>query len=116
MSKAKRPVPPVLSDEEEAAIQAEIAADPDGAELSDAELDALRSASDVLPAPLLEALTAPRGRGRPRKENAKVPVKLRLDPDVLSAFRTRGPGWQTSINQILREAAFPKHPAKSGRR
>jgi uncharacterized protein (DUF4415 family) len=105
-----------LSDEEEAAIQKQIAADPESAELSDAELDALRPASEVLPEGILRELTKPKKRGRPPKQNAKIAVKLRLDPDVLSAFRTRGPGWQTSINQILRDAAFPERAAKSGRR
>jgi uncharacterized protein (DUF4415 family) len=28
---------------------------------------------------------------------------LRIDPDVLQAFREEGKGWQTRINQVLRE-------------
>ena len=35
----------------------------------------------------------------------KVEVKLRLDPDVLAAWRESGPGWQTRINAALREKA-----------
>lgn len=46
----------------------------------------------------------PPRRGRPRSERPKVAVKLRLDPDVLEAFRATGPGWQTKINAALREA------------
>jgi uncharacterized protein (DUF4415 family) len=42
-------------------------------------------------------------RGRPPKEAPKVPVKLRLDPDVLAVLRATGAGWQTRVNAILRE-------------
>lgn len=46
-----------------------------------------------------------RKRGRPagsKKADAKEPVKLRLDPDVLEALRATGPGWQTRVNDTLR--------------
>jgi uncharacterized protein (DUF4415 family) len=46
---------------------------------------------------------AARKRGRPAKPDAKVAVKLRLDPDVLAVLRATGPGWQTRVNQMLRE-------------
>ncbi len=42
-------------------------------------------------------------RGRPRLENPKQPVSLRLDTDVLEWFRQTGPGWQTRINRELRK-------------
>jgi uncharacterized protein (DUF4415 family) len=41
-------------------------------------------------------------RGRPKAAVTKVPVKLRLDADVLSALRASGEGWQTRINDSLR--------------
>ena len=44
-----------------------------------------------------------RGRGRPAKVDKKVNQTLRLDADVLDAYRQQGSGWQTRINQILRE-------------
>ncbi|MGC2809175.1 MAG: BrnA antitoxin family protein [Bradyrhizobium sp.] len=44
-------------------------------------------------------------RGRPPLENPKEAVKLRLDHDVLAAYRKTGSGWQTRINADLREAA-----------
>ncbi|MBI5128850.1 MAG: BrnA antitoxin family protein [Rhodopseudomonas palustris] len=40
--------------------------------------------------------------GRPRSDNPKVPVKLRLDGVVLDALRATGPGWQTRINDLLK--------------
>ena|SRR5215475_1089966 len=40
-------------------------------------------------------------RGRPRSAKPKQPVKLRLDQDVITAFKAGGPGWQTRINEML---------------
>jgi uncharacterized protein (DUF4415 family) len=59
-----------------------------------------RPASEVLPP---EGLAQFRNKGgRPRVENPKQAVKLRIDADVLAKFRESGPGWQTRINGILR--------------
>lgn len=44
-------------------------------------------------------------RGRPPLDAPKRAVKLRLDPEVLAYFRSKGPGWQTRINATLRRAA-----------
>ncbi|RDV04780.1 BrnA antitoxin family protein [Undibacter mobilis] len=43
-------------------------------------------------------------RGRPPLENPKQAVKLRLDADVLAAYRATGAGWQTRMNADLRKA------------
>ena len=43
-----------------------------------------------------------RKRGRPLGSN-KVSTTIRFDADVLNAFRSRGPGWQSRINAALRE-------------
>lgn len=51
-----------------------------------------------------------RGRGRPVKSERKVNQTLRLDPDVLEAYRLQGSGWQTRINEVLRE-----HMPKAGK-
>ena len=42
-------------------------------------------------------------RGRPPSENRKEAVSIRLSPDVLRHFRSGGPGWQTRIDDILRD-------------
>ena len=51
---------------------------------------------------------ARRGRGRPAKPNRKVNQTLRLDPDVLEAYRREGPGWQALMNEVLRQH-MPRH-------
>jgi hypothetical protein len=52
-------------------------------------------------------------RGRPKLDDAKQPVSLRLDPDVIAHFRRTGRGWQSRINAALRKAA--KLPEKRKR-
>jgi len=43
-------------------------------------------------------------RGRPKLENPKRQVTLRLDGEVLDRFRASGAGWQVRINEALRKA------------
>jgi uncharacterized protein (DUF4415 family) len=65
-----------------------------------------RPAVDVLPEIIGDKAAQElmrRNRGRPPKADKKVNQTLRLDPDVLEAFRQEGSGWQARINQILRE-------------
>jgi uncharacterized protein (DUF4415 family) len=56
----------------------------------------------VIIRPANGTLTRP---GRPKSENAKKSVHLRLSPDVLAWFRATGSGWQTRIDDVLRKAA-----------
>jgi uncharacterized protein (DUF4415 family) len=69
-----------------------------------------KPASEVLP-PQVIAQFRNKG-GRPRSENPKEAVKLRIDADVLAKFRESGPGWQTRINGILR-AALSVHASRA---
>ncbi len=41
-------------------------------------------------------------RGRPKSDAPKKLVSLRLDQDVIERFRATGPGWQSRINETLR--------------
>ena len=45
-----------------------------------------------------------RGRGRPAVPVQRPTLNMRVDPDVLDAFKATGQGWQTRINAALREA------------
>lgn len=42
-------------------------------------------------------------RGRPKAAATKSSVSIRLDADVVEAFKSTGRGWQTRINRALRE-------------
>jgi len=91
--------------------------DEDNPELRLDELRQARPAADLLPK-LVGAGAAQeilrRGRGRPRKETRKVNQTLRIDPDVLEAYRQAGKGWQSRMNEVLR-AHMPDrdHPARA---
>lgn len=43
-------------------------------------------------------------RGRPLAVSPKISTTIRLDADVLEKLRAGGPGWQSRVNAILREA------------
>jgi uncharacterized protein (DUF4415 family) len=73
--------------EEEAAIMAGIAADPDTYEVSDAEFKTMR-------------------RGRPAGSGTKTLVSLRLDSDTLAKYKATGAGWQTRINEALKQVVI----------
>ena len=89
--KAKRKII-MPTQEEDAAINAGIAADPDTYELSTKEFKQLK--------PL---------RGRPVGSGKKEQVTIRLDSDILDAFKLMGAGWQTKINAALK-AYIEKRP------
>jgi uncharacterized protein (DUF4415 family) len=48
----------------------------------------------------LERLIGQRG---PQKAPTKVPVSIRLSPEVLKHFKAKGPGWQSRIDEALRK-------------
>lgn len=48
--------------------------------------------------------TIKRGRGRPTVAVKRPTLNMRVDPDVLEAFKATGQGWQTRINSALRDA------------
>lgn len=54
-----------------------------------------------LPAKVLKAFPKTRG---PQKAPKKVPVSIRLTPEVVKHFKSRGPGWQSRINETLKKA------------
>lgn len=72
--------------EQDAAIDAGIAADPDTYALSKTEFKQLR--------PM---------RGRPPGSGTKVQLTVRFDADVIQAFKQAGDGWQTKMNDALRD-------------
>ncbi len=43
-------------------------------------------------------------RGRPPSDTSKQLISLRLDQDVIAKFRETGEGWQTRINEVLRQS------------
>jgi uncharacterized protein (DUF4415 family) len=75
--------------------------DYDNPEWTDADFARARPASE-LPAHIRAAF--PRTRG-PQKAPTKVPVSIRLSPEVIKYFKAGGPGWQGRIDEALRKMA-----------
>ena len=92
----------VPTPEEDAAINAGIAEDPDAFEADDKWFATAKPSSEAVPH-ILERYRRTRGKQRaPTKEQ----VHIRLDADVVEHFRRGGRGWQTRLNEALREAVF----------
>jgi len=92
------------NDDEEAAINAGIAADHDTYEMTDEAFAYVRPAHEVLPKifPTEIAREMLKPRGRPKADSPKVHLNLRLDGDVVDGFKATGKGWQTRMNDVLR--------------
>lgn len=81
---------------ESQAIDRGIARDPDTRELSDQEFAQLQ-----------------RPRGRPFSAGpVKIQTTIRFDADVLDAFKASGSGWQTRMNNALRQYLLD-HPLQT---
>ena len=52
-------------------------------------------------------------RGRPALASSKELVNIRLDADIVGAFRETGAGWQTRLNNALRDW-LKSHPKING--
>ena len=80
--------------------------DDDAPEATDEWFERARPAKDVLPglvgAVAAKELLKPK-RGRPPAANPKEHLNIRLDADIVQAFRRTGSGWQTRLNNALRD-------------
>jgi len=62
---------------------------------------------------LQAGLTTIRRRGRPAGTSQKEQVAIRFDRDIVAAFRASGSGWQTRMNDALRDW-LQTHTPKAG--
>lgn len=79
------------TDEEDAAINAGIAADPDTFEITD------------------EMFEQKRAPGRPKAQETKERITIRLSSEVIAYFRATGKGWQTRMDDALKEYVATRH-------
>ena len=101
MARKPKIIPP--TDAEDLIINRGIALDPDNPEWSDKDFARAKPAKDVLPKAVYEAaVKRRRGQRGPQKAPIKQPLTLRLDPDVIEAYRASGKGWQGRMNDVLR--------------
>ena len=88
--------------------------DEDNPEWTEEDFAKAKPAAEVLPklfgAKVAEEMLWSK-RGRPVSDNPKTHVNLRLDPDVVAAFRASGRGWQTRLNAALKDWLKTHSPA-----
>ena len=92
----------IPSPEEDAAINAGIADDPDTFELSDEWFSSAKPSHEAVPH-IMERYRRSRGK---QQEPTKTAVHIRLDADIVAWFKNRAKGergYQFRINQALRE-------------
>jgi len=90
MSKiAKRPAVAMPTVEEDKAITAAARSDPDAQPLTPKQL------KEMVPLRTL--------RGRPKSHNKKLLVSVRYSPEVVAYFKSTGEGWQSRMDEALRE-------------
>jgi uncharacterized protein (DUF4415 family) len=84
-SKPKIAIP---TDDEDEAINRGIAADPDTFEVTAEGFQKMKRLGV---------------RGRPRSESPKIQLTVRYDAEVVEGFKATGDGWQTRMNDVLRD-------------
>ena len=90
MSKTtERPKIVIPSLEEDRVLVAAARADPDAQPLTSRQLRKM--------VPLASA------RGRPKSELTKQLVSVRYSPEVIAYFKSTGEGWQTRMDDVLKE-------------
>ena len=90
MSKiSKRPAVAMPTVEEDKAINAAARSD--------------RDAQPLTPKQLKEMVPMRTLRGRPKSDNKKLLVSVRYSPEVVAYFKSTGEGWQSRMNEALRE-------------
>ena len=79
--------------------------DDDNPEWTDEVFAQARPAHEVLPQLFGKALAQEmlRPRGRPRAEFPKERINIRLSHEVIEHFKAAGEGWQTRIDEALRQ-------------
>ena len=70
----------------------------------------MRPASEALPPKLLDILSKrKRGERGIQKEPKKILITIRYSQEVINYFETKGKGWQTEMNNVLKQYV-KKHP------
>ena len=79
--------------------------DTENPEWSAKEIREARPLMDALPPETAAAVRRYRGQRGPQQSPTKELISLRVDRDVVAAYRATGSGWQTRANEALRTFA-----------
>jgi len=72
-------------------------------ELTAEDFEEFKPTSEILPELTNAKSISVRSVGRPKSTNPKQAINIRLDEEVLAYFKQTGKGWQSRINQTLRQ-------------
>ncbi len=74
-------------------------------ELTAADFRKMRPAKEVLPPELYEGLINLKkvGQRGPQKKPKKISITMRYSPEVVEYFKSTGDGWQTRMDDALKE-------------
>jgi uncharacterized protein (DUF4415 family) len=89
-----------ISDKDSRTAQEPVVFDHDNPEWTEEDFGRAGAPHEVLPASVLKAF--PRTRG-PQVASKKIPVSIRLSPEVVERFKKDGPGWQSRIDEALKK-------------
>jgi uncharacterized protein (DUF4415 family) len=89
--------------------------DNENPEWTEEDFDSAKPAAELLPEIFGQetARQMLKPRGRPKAGVTKEHVNIRLDADVVQAFKSTGRGWQTRLNRALREWLKENKPEKT---
>lgn len=93
--------------------------DPENPEWTAADFARAKNPEEVLPPDVLSAFGRKRG---PQRAPKKIPVSIRLSPEVVGFFRRKGRGWQSEIDTTLKKIVLrssrraPKGSGQVGKR
>jgi uncharacterized protein (DUF4415 family) len=76
--------------------------DAENPEWAPEEIHKARPLLEVLPKETADAVRRYRGQRGPQRSPTKELISLRVDRDVVAAYRATGPGWQTRAGEALR--------------
>ena len=71
-------------------------------ELTTEDLRKFKPLAKANPA-LLEKIKRGIGERGPQKAPVKIPISIRVSPEVVTFFRAAGKGWQSRIDHVLKE-------------
>jgi uncharacterized protein (DUF4415 family) len=71
-------------------------------ELTADDLKKFKPIAEVAPE-LLAKIKKGVGERVPQKSATKIPISIRVSPEVAEYFRSEGKGWQGRINSVLKE-------------
>jgi uncharacterized protein (DUF4415 family) len=93
--------------------------DPENPEWTAADFARAKKPEEVLSPDVLSVFGRKRG---PQRAPKKVPVSIRLSPEVVGFFRKKGRGWQSEIDTTLKKIVLRsykrihKGPVQAGKR